>query len=278
MNTKQAKQIFEKYNPIDAVTCCPNEKTAIRESLNTYAKAAVNLYGIISVKEFVEIFNSQNAKKTNTSEVFNLLLPIILKNRKLPIWRLSGYCFYKDCIVHYIAFRNFIFGDFLLNIQGDKPRFIPEKTEFLKYENKFYEDENQQSHWEKVIVFICKEWPNKNGIFSFWEELKENSQRFVLMRHSELLEEYNLIFRSKKKIQPFFDLLETAHNNTRLWINKGYSPIELMKIKKRDLSEWKNNADKACLEILNYDNQIINEYFLNLERKDQEVRKIRKKV
>jgi hypothetical protein len=80
MTKKQAKQIFEKYNPVDAVTRCPNGRAPVRKLLDTYARAAVNLYGIISINDFVEIFNSQNTEKTNTDEVFTLLLPGILKN------------------------------------------------------------------------------------------------------------------------------------------------------------------------------------------------------
>ena len=132
MNEKQAEIIFAKYNPADAVTRCPNGRAPVRKSLDIYAKAAVNLYGVISKSELAEIFNSQNAVQTTADEIYFLLLPLVLKHK----W----YCFYKDYIVHYWAIDNFDYAEFWLREQGDKPRFIPDKGEFLKFENQYYED------------------------------------------------------------------------------------------------------------------------------------------
>lgn len=95
MTEAKAKETFEKYNRKSDVVRCPNGRAGIRKLLDSYAKAAVNLYGIISRKEFVEIFNSQNADKTIDEEVYVLLLPLVLKN--------TWYCFYKEYIVHYWA-------------------------------------------------------------------------------------------------------------------------------------------------------------------------------
>jgi len=229
MTKKQAKQIFDKYNPQDAVTRCPNGRAPFRKMLDTYARAAVNLYGIIPIKDFVEIVNSQNIEHTNADEVYTLLLPDVLKKNKLP----SGvlYCFYKDCITHYWAMDNFDLGDFWLREQGDKPRFIPGKNEFTKYEDEYYEDEVQKLHWKKVLDFLLDNWSTPN-IYKFYNELKDISQFFGQMEISELLREYDLPFSSEKQIQAFFDLLHNAHNNTRMWMNKGYSPKELREISK----------------------------------------------
>jgi hypothetical protein len=60
MTEKQAQKIFEKYNPAEAVTRCPNGRAPVRKLLDIYAKAAVSLYGVITVKELADIFNSQN--------------------------------------------------------------------------------------------------------------------------------------------------------------------------------------------------------------------------
>jgi len=50
MTENQAKKIFEKYNPADGVVRCPNGRAKMRKPLDTYAKAAVNRYGIIRLK------------------------------------------------------------------------------------------------------------------------------------------------------------------------------------------------------------------------------------
>lgn len=77
MNKKQAQKIFEKYNPTSGVIRCPNGRASVRKLLDTYARSAVNLYGIISMAELVEIFNRQNVEQTTSNELFALLLPLI---------------------------------------------------------------------------------------------------------------------------------------------------------------------------------------------------------
>ena len=227
MTKIQAKLFFNNYNPQKAVTRCPNGRAPVRKILDDYAKAAVNLYGIITIKDFVEIFNSQNTMQTNTSEVFTLLLPDIVKKNKSH----NGphYCFYKECIIHYWAMNNFDIGDYWLREQENKPRFSPEKNEFLKYENEYYEDKVQKSHWNKVLNYILKKWPN-NKAYELYDDLKINSQFLGKLGFSELLEKYDLSFDILNQMQQFFDLLQNAHNNTRMWVNKGYSPEEMGKM------------------------------------------------
>ena len=234
MTKNQAKQIFEKYNPADAVTRCPSGRASFRKQLDTYAVAAVNLYGIISIEEFVEIFNSQNTEQTNGKEVFTLLLPVVLKDKY--------YCFYKDYIVHYFAIDNFDLGEYWLREQGDKPRFVPDKTEFLEYEDAYYEDEVQELHWIKVLKFILKEWPNNRNIVEFFRDLKDHSELGQLFEIGKLLKKYDLTFSSEKQIKVFFDLFKNASNNTRMWSNKGHSPNELGQFRKKEYQ--KNGQDK----------------------------------
>ena len=234
MTKRQAKHIFEKYNPQSAVIRCPNGRTSVRKMLDIYAKAAVNLYGIIPLKDFVEIFNSHNTEQTDADEVVTLLLPGIIKNIQKP--QGGFYCFYKDCIVHYWAVNNFDLGDFWLREQRDKPRFIPKKSEFTQYEDEYYEDEVQEELWDKVLEFILQEWP-KTEIFRLYEELKFISQFSGRLDFNDLFEKYNLVFSTKKHAQQFFDLINNAHNNTRMWNNKGHSPNEMMEMRKKQYKE-----------------------------------------
>ena len=71
-NSKESK-IFAKYNSRTDVVRCPNGRANIRKALNLYAKAAVNLYGVISKEEFVEIFNSLSGEQTTIDEIYILL-------------------------------------------------------------------------------------------------------------------------------------------------------------------------------------------------------------
>ncbi|MCK5848977.1 MAG: SEC-C domain-containing protein [Caldisericia bacterium] len=223
MTESKAQKMFEKYNPVDAVTRCPNGRSPVRKLLDLYAKATVNLYGVISKREFVTIFNSQNAEQTTPDEVVTLLLRLVLKHKR--------YCFYKHYIVHYWTIDNFAYADSWISAQGDKPMFIPEKNELLKFENEYYESEKQASCWNKLFKFILKEWPDNYNNYRFYNELKRISAFSIgIQPVSELLEKYNFVFKGEKNAKAFFDLLMDACNNTRLWSNKGYSPNEMRKL------------------------------------------------
>ena len=132
MTEEKAKKVFEQYNRTSDVVRCPYGRATIRKLLDSYARAAVNLYGIISRDDFVNIFNKQNVDQTSNEEIYILLLPLVLKD--------GWYGFYKGYIVHYLFFDNFDHADYLLKHQADKPRYIPEKDEFLKYVIEDYAD------------------------------------------------------------------------------------------------------------------------------------------
>lgn len=236
MTEKQAQKIFEKYNPAGLVTRCKNGRATVRKLLDSYAIAAANLYGVISLEEFVEIFNSQNEEKTDTDEVFELLLPFVIKSK----W----YCFYKNYIVHYWAIEDFDYVEHWIIEQGDKPRFVPKKEEFLKFENQYYESPTQQKCWHKLLDFIVKEWPDNRLRYNFLKELKEISEFVSGMNEiRQLTDRYRIEFRGEKQLQEFFELYMEARNNNKLWSNKGYSPNELFKVldsqkQKKDLPEF----------------------------------------
>lgn len=120
-------------------------RAAIRKLMDSYARAAVNLYGIISRDAFVEIFNGQNAEKTTADGLYVLLLPLVLKN--------GWYGFYKEYLVHYSFFNDFGPVPYLLEQQGNKPRYIPEKDEFLKHALEGYEDDDG---WWNVHKFMLE--------------------------------------------------------------------------------------------------------------------------
>lgn len=111
---KKAKMIFEKYNRTSDIVRCPYGRAGVRKQLNLYARAAVNLYGIISCEDLVNLFNKQNVDQTSKEEIYVLLLPLVLKE--------GDYGFYKEYILHYAFFDDFDQADYLLEHQADKPR------------------------------------------------------------------------------------------------------------------------------------------------------------
>jgi hypothetical protein len=225
MIEEKSKKIFEQYNRTSDVIRCPNGRAVIRKKLDSYAKAAVNLYGIISRDDFVDHFNRQNTDQTSSEEIYILLLPLVQKE--------GWYGFYKNYIVHYWFFDNFDQADYLLEHQADKPRYIPEKDEFLKYKFEDYEDND---HWWNVRRFMWDVFGYSKATSKGYEELRNYITFSDGIRELRpILDRNNLIFSEEKQLQEFINLIMLAKNNTRIWENNGYTPSELFEIiRKRD--------------------------------------------
>jgi hypothetical protein len=221
MTENKAKGLFEKYNPASDVIRCPNGRAKMRKPLDLYAKAAVNLYGIIRRDEFVEIFNAQNEEQTTVGEVYAILLPNVRK--------FGWYGFYKDYIVHYAILSDFDWVEHLKSEQAGKPRYIPAATQFLRHEREEYEDND---HWENVLKFMLNTIGYKECTVNGFVEIKSYLMHSRGIKElGPIMNKHNLAFENKKQVEEFFNLLTLAKNNTRKWENKGYTPNELMKLR-----------------------------------------------
>lgn len=217
MKPEKEKEIFEKYNPVSDVVRCPYGKGPQRKLLDTYARAAQNLYGLITRKEFVEIFNGQNLEQTTEEEVYTLLLPLIRKQ--------TPYAFYKEYIVSKIICDRPAAVAHFLNIQGDKPRYIPDREEFIRYADETYHD-NQDL--VALNEFFHEEFGYSQATSRAWRELLESvvyGDSFHQL--GPIMDRYGLIFSGKEKAKSFLDLVTRASNSIRLWDNKGHTPDEL---------------------------------------------------
>ncbi|MDD4730238.1 MAG: hypothetical protein PHN55_15985, partial [Dysgonamonadaceae bacterium] len=220
MSEENAKKVFEQYNRTSDIVRCPNGRAVTRKLLDSYARAAVNLYGIISREDFVDIFNKQNIDQTTDEEIYILLLPLVLKD--------GWYCFYKEYIVHYLFFDNFDHADYLLKHQADKPRYIPEKDEFLKY---VIEDYADNDHWWNVRRFMWDVFGYSKNTSEGYEGVRSYITYGDGIRElGSILDSHNLIFDGEKQLQEFINLIMIAKNNTRIWENNGYTPSELHEI------------------------------------------------
>jgi len=223
MAKEKAKKIFEQYNRTSDVVRCPKGRAATRKLLDSYARAAVNLYGIISRANFVDIFNRQNTDQTNEDEIYILLLPLVLKN--------GWYCFYKEFIVHYWFIDDFDQVDNLLKHQAGKPRYIPEKEEFLKYVNEDYEDNN---HWWNVRRFMFDVFGYRENTIKGYEEIRSYiTYGDGINELGPIVNRHHFIFDGEEQLQEFIKLLMKAKNNTRIWENNGYTPFEMQQILKK---------------------------------------------
>ena len=229
MVSKENQEIFQKYNPESDLVRCPYGKASTRDLLNEYAQAAVNLYGVLYRDEFLEIFYLYNEVKVTDEELYILLLPFIIKN--------LDYCFYEDYLVHPSYSNAFECVEDLVDEQEGKPRYIPEKDEFIQYKNKGYMDRA----WEKVQRFLTRECGTSKNVLEFFKILKK-----VVLYGDEvhdlysLLDEYDNLFIYQGQAEGLLDLINAIMDNAPDWGHKGYSAQgleEYYKLEEKELNE-----------------------------------------
>lgn len=221
MEAEKSNRLFEKYNPTSDITRCPYGKGPWRTLLDTYARAAMNLYGVIDRDELADIINSQNETQTTGEEIYRLLLPLIHKN--------APYVFYQQYLVDASFLENFDEVTQLLVEQGQKPRYIPEKEEFLR----FVDDDHRIGPQIQELYRFLKRL--------FGQVTQTPDFLFLLDRCifgpisslDVLMSVYDLNF-SEKNLETFFQLMMDTKNNTRIWENKGHSPEELFHLMKQE--------------------------------------------
>ncbi len=97
--------------------------------------------------------------------------------------------------------------------------------------------------------FILKEWPDNLNRYRLFNEVKDISSYCTGIKEvGELLENYNLIFKGEKEAQKFFNLFMEARNNTKIWINNGYSPSELHKVMKANQPPKAENETEFVIQ------------------------------
>ena len=195
------------------------ERKARYDLLDSYAMAAVHLYGAISQPDLVDIFNRQNRQPTTEEELFPALL------RHIAVG--APYCFWEEYIVCG-EFEENGFEDVrdLMRQCGGKPRYIPEKDALLRYADWNYYERTPQM--DALTAFLMTEGhrPHRDA-----EEIAGEIQYACVIEAGmeqifEILSDYDMELDSSA-VGAFVKVMMSVKNNTRLWANKGHTPNEL---------------------------------------------------
>lgn len=222
-------EIKEIYNNL--IKSGFSEVKEFADLIDQYAKAAVNLYGAISQEELVEIFNSQNEQQTNIDFNFG----VYMKHMYLD----CGYCLWEEYVVHKdLEEDDFESVKYLIRDTENKPRYIPDKGEFLRYaEWNYYENTKQLIDLSKFLIYKCgvsDDIINELMYDLHWEFAEEYS----VQNYFDVLERYDVIVE-EKHLDELVRLMMDCCNNTRIWANKGYTPNELAKLYRKPQAKSK---------------------------------------
>jgi len=180
-----------------------------------FASAAANLYGFVSLKTFCKIFGKLTDVHLDSGEARDILS----KNKG------AEFELYKDFVMFPAGDETPALLDNLLSFAHGKPRFVPEsKEEFLKYLDVYYIDAEGLS--EKITDYFVSLSGNKfeaaNLFNDFVQMLKLD---YPIESFNELLAHFG-----ETPDQNFFNLIIESKNASRIWKNKGFTPVEMARL------------------------------------------------
>lgn len=202
-----------------------------KELISQYATAAISLYGVISVNEFVEVFNHYEEAHTTAEEAF------------LALTRLA-----RTDDVEYTVFRGIIsgpdfqpdFDDYEDNVkeirkaQRGKPRYLPSKEEFLKYVDLYYREPEKPYAELKAYILNHELSPRNERIGGVDGDLLELHAmiQFGVAIKDELDYFPSAGYRCKdiNEANGLLNLMMNAHNHTRMYDNNGFTPEEMVEL------------------------------------------------
>lgn len=198
--------------------------TERQKNIDLYLRAAVNLYGFVTPKQFIYLYNKYNKDERKLLKKEFVSYLDILNNST------NQYTLYLDAIIN-----NSVSMMVILTVsrdQGDKKYYEPTKEEFLKYVNKKYYPINEYT--QKLQEYLMNEAHlDQEKMEKLFDKLyhsiligEEVQNQIEIFEKSEVFKEIN----TKKKIQEFLNLLLEYTNNTRQWKNCGFTAVELFEI------------------------------------------------
>ncbi len=199
-----------------------------KELISRYATAAVNLYGVISVEEFVDVFNHYEEART-TSEEALLALKRLAKTDDVE-YSISG------GIISGPEFQP-VFDDYEDKVeairasQKGKPRYLPGKEEFLKYIDATYREPEKPYSDLKAYILKHELTTRGEGIDGVDGDLLD--LRDMIQFGVKFTDEFDYFtkcgykFKGMEDLNEFAQLVMNAHNNTRMYDNNGFTPNEI---------------------------------------------------
>jgi hypothetical protein len=198
-------------------------------SMDKFASAAANLYGVTDYCDFLNIYNKWNRKKTNLDEIGWVLSHFVALGR-------SNYVLRNKYIVHkYLDGDSEKIEEIIAKHANISIREQPSKKDFLQYtDDKYYE--LTHSH-ELLIEFLKNNLPEAAEDPTLPNALVNISNRLLKQRDSvgkvyDFLE--NGLNFDLEKNNAMQALIADMRNNSRIHGNNGWTPNELAENFRKD--------------------------------------------
>jgi len=195
------------------------QQAIINDQLDLYLTALTNLYGALSLDQFLHIWNKYNPQD------------------KIDKMRLISFCIkMRDIAIDYWYKANFIVHhrlndkklDELMAMTWKKPYYTPTIEEINIYADGLF-DQTAEA-FQKMANFFKK---NRGGlkpedtedlIYKMATAIKFDFRPTDIFK---ILKNMHYNFKNDKVLKDFNDMLNFSSNNTRKWVTRGATPKEL---------------------------------------------------
>jgi preprotein translocase subunit SecA len=189
--------------------------------LTQYIIALSNLYGMVHKNKVLAIYNSQNEEQVNLTDIEEFLIR--------PSEDLEDAFIYPhlNYFVHETILENDNFES-MLKKKRDKPHYVSNKNEILKYVDEGYFEKNKQ--YTALLKYVKKNFfkDDEKKAERLCEEIHGYCRfRFDMQSILDVFNIRNVRFDDLEQVNEVVQLIMALSNNIRIWENNGYTPHEI---------------------------------------------------
>jgi len=196
------------------------ELTEQQKAVDIYLKGCVNLYGFVTPRQFLKVYNRYNIPKIKKDDLLKW-------GHKLYRQSYDSYTIYTNAIINSRVGKEKI--DQICCFQEGKRYYMPTEQEIVAYaKNDYYE---KTEYTEELYQFLTKQLKLSilaaNGFIAellWFIRLEE-----PMSAQCGLFDPYGIVPKDLKETNQLIEKIQNVNNNTRKWANCGYTPKELFK-------------------------------------------------
>lgn len=199
--------------------------TERQKVMDTYLKGCVNLYGFVTIRQFLKVFNRYNQPKLLKEEFMKCA-------DKLVRHSYMHYQIYSNAIINKQVDTEKI--DEIVSYQSGKKYYTPREAEILSYANSHYFEQTPQTR--ELVRFLTMDMKvNMLVTNTFMEELLwairiEEPPR----AQYSLIDKFHINPENTAQADALIQKMTEVNNNTRKWANCGYTPFDLYFAARKD--------------------------------------------
>lgn len=200
--------------------------TERQKVMDTYLKGCVNLYGFVTIRQFLKVFNRYNQPKLLKEEFMKCA-------DKLVRHSYMHYQIYSNAIVNTQVADEKISEIF--SYQSGKKYYTPREAEILSYaaNTHYYEQTPQTRELARFLTMDMQVNPFVTNAFMeklLWYIRIEEPPR----AQYSLIDKFHVNPENMAQADALIQKMAEVNNYTRKWANCGYTPFDLFFAARKD--------------------------------------------